>query len=61
MSDMELFVKRVPSELSISDLPSREEYGVLEEWGAVWCRPHLSEAFWKPDSWKALRLKPGNH
>jgi hypothetical protein len=39
--DMEVFATRVPSELNIADLPSREEYDDLIQRGAVWVPPRL--------------------
>ncbi len=50
-------IERVPSELNIADLPSREEYHALHEIGANWVGPCLEEAFWHPESWASLSLK----
>ena len=34
-----LWLDRVPSHENIADLPSREEYGLLRDIGAVWKAP----------------------
>ncbi len=40
-----LWVGRVPSKANISDLPSREEYRLLQEMGALWREPVLAQLF----------------
>ena len=40
---MNLWLDRVPSDDNLSDLPSREEYALLEEIGAVWRPPLIPE------------------
>ena len=53
---MRLQVERVPTKANIADLPSREEYQLLEDMGAQLLLPKWSEGFLKPCSWNALRL-----
>ena len=55
--EMGLQVERVPSAMNIADLPSREEYGVLEGLGANWVKPHMADAFCDPFAWESLSLK----
>ena len=52
----EAFIKRVPTEVNIADLPSREEYSLLESIGAEWVQPKLDQALCRPDSWESLSL-----
>ena len=40
-----MWIERVSSENNISDLPSREKYELLEELGAVWRAPVVTELF----------------
>ena len=40
-----IWVDRVPSKLNISDLPSREEYRLLERLGASRAAPKIAHAF----------------
>ena len=40
-----LWIERVCSKDNISDLPSREDHGLLKELGAVWRPPLISKAF----------------
>ena len=42
-----IWIERVGSEYNISDLPSRERYGLLKELGAVWRAPVITELFMK--------------
>ena len=51
-----LRIDRVPTELNISDLPSREEYALLDRLGSTWVPPNLHESFWQPHSWAALSV-----
>ena len=51
-----MHVNRVPTELNIADLPSRELYEPLVNIGAAWVKPVLDARFWKPESWEALSL-----
>ena len=42
---MELHIVRVPTDDNISDLPSREVYGLVKELGAKWQPPEIAELF----------------
>ena len=46
-----LWVERVPTKDNIADLPSREEYALLEEIGATWTYPVMDAAFKEPEKW----------
>ncbi len=50
-----IFVLRVPSALNLSDLPSREDYALLERIGQF-KPPELAGIFLRPRSWIALSL-----
>ena len=52
-----LWVERVPTEANISDLPSREEFALLESLGAVYTRPEVFACFRSPQSFAALSAK----
>ena len=39
-----VWVERVPSDDNIADFPSREEYGLLRDMGAVWREPVVAQA-----------------
>ena len=52
----EVFIQRVPTEVNIADLPSREEYSLLESIGAEWVQPRLDQLLCRPDSWESLSL-----
>ena len=39
---MHLWFERVASDDNLSDLPSREEYGLVERLGAVWRAPKVA-------------------
>jgi len=52
-----MFVSRVPTHENLSDNPSREEYQVLRDMGAVEVNPHLSAHFRKAMSWEALSIR----
>ena len=43
-----LWIERVPSKENISDLPSRFEYGLLEELYAVWREPVMADLYLGP-------------
>ena len=43
-----LWVERVATDDNLSDLPSREDFGLLQQIGAVWCKPRISEHIWSP-------------
>ena len=40
---IQLWIERVPSEDNISDCPSRFDYRLMDELGAIWCRPVLDK------------------
>ena len=40
-----LWIERVPTADNISDCPSRGDYGLMREIGAVWCKPVLAELY----------------
>ena len=41
----ELWVYRVPTDDNLSDLPSRGEYALLDEMGAVWQEPCIAQMY----------------
>ena len=45
LQKMSLWIKRVPTELNVSDDPSREAYTILHELGAVWREPRMADLF----------------
>ncbi len=53
----QLWIVRVPSDDNISDLPSREEYELIEYLGAKFKRPELASPTWNVESWEALSLR----
>ena len=53
----ELVVDRVPTDVNVADLPSREEYQLLLDLGARFVPPVLDERFYDPMAWEALSLK----
>ena len=52
-----LWIERVPTDDNIADLPSREDYDLLERIGAQWLPPVIDEAFLEPAAWSALTVK----
>ena len=44
---MHLWIERVPTSENIADLPSREEYGLMEAIGAQWVPPMLATVYAK--------------
>ena len=54
LHNMYLFVKRVPTDDNIADLPSRLDFALLEAIGAVSVRPVLAESFLESDTWEIL-------
>ena len=52
-----LQVDRVPTQFNVADLPSREEYALLEQIGAVWVPPLLAHEFLNPGCWESLSIK----
>ena len=55
--NLEMWLDRVPSSLNIADPPSRGEHGLLQGLNAEWVTSVLDDMFWKPESWKSLRLR----
>lgn len=53
----ELWISRVPSKENIADLPSRQQFELLNNLGAKWVSPKLADDYWQPDSWHALKLR----
>ena len=51
-----MVVDRVPTELNISDLPSREEYKLLELMNTRRVEPVLDEVFWTSNAWDTVAL-----
>ena len=51
-----LYIERVPTKDNVSDLPSRQEYRLLERLKAKFVTPQLDKMFWCPDAWDALSL-----
>lgn len=49
-------VERVPTDENIADDPSRGEFGLLRQLGAVRIDPHLDEAFCTPASWTSMLI-----
>ena len=54
-----LWVDRVLTKDNVADLPSREDYALLSEFGSKWVRPQRAEAFFDPTRWEAVALEPG--
>jgi hypothetical protein len=54
-----LWVERVPTKENLADLPSREEYALLQQMGSVKATPQLDKAFWQPDKWETVALHTG--
>ena len=50
-------IERVPTDENIADLPSREDYRLLEQIPAERIEPTISKEFLDPQSWEALRLE----
>ena len=42
---MRLWIERVASDDNLADLPSREEYALLEDMGARWREPVVAQMF----------------
>ena len=52
----EAFIRRVPSEFNVADLPSRGEYQLLQEIGASRVKARLDPMFWRLGAWESLRV-----
>jgi hypothetical protein len=53
---VEAFVRRVPSEFNVADLPSRGEYQLLQKIGASRVKARLDPIFWRPGAWESLSV-----
>ena len=53
---MIMHIERVPTDDNIADLPSREDYRLLQQLKAEFVRPAICDEFLDPCSWDALRL-----
>jgi len=47
-NSIHIWIERVPSKDNISDLPSREEYRLVEELGGVWRSPQVATLYVDP-------------
>ena len=52
-----MIVDRVPTKDNIADLPSREQYTLLELMGTVRVEPFLDSMFWDEKAWDTLQLQ----
>ena len=55
--NISMWVKRVSTDDNIADLPSRDEFGVLQAVGATYCEPALHETAWMPETWAILKQR----
>lgn len=53
---MGLWIERVPTDDNISDLLSRESYGLMRAMGAVWVAPKPDEAFREPCKLESIAM-----
>ena len=51
-----MIVDRVPTKDNIADLPSREQYKLLELMGTQRVEPFLDSMFWDESAWDTLQL-----
>ena len=54
---MSLWVERVSTDDNIADLPSRNEFQVLEQAGAQYVVPVLREQYWELETWSILQQR----
>ena len=47
-------VDRVPTHDNVADLPSREDYSLLESLGAKRVEAKLDAMYWKPEAWSSI-------
>ena len=47
-----IWIGRVPTHENIADLPSREEYDLLQSMGASWVSPHMDNIAWSVQDWE---------
>ena len=52
-----VWVVRVPTDVNLADLPSREKYDLLQRVGAKQVSAFLSDAFKDAQSWTSLAIK----
>ena len=52
-----LWEERVPTEVNVADLPSRQDYGLLQQMGSAWEKTQLCKTFWQPSTWEAVALE----
>ena len=52
-----LWVERVSTDDNIADLPSRNEFQVLEQAGAQYVDPVLREQYWELETWSILQQR----
>ena len=52
-----VWVVRVPTEVNIADLPSREKYDLMKGLGAKKVSAFLSDAFKDAQAWQSLAIK----
>ena len=53
---IEVWIERVPTESNLADLPSREEYALLDKLHVHKSVPLLLPCFENPASWEALKI-----
>lgn len=51
-----MWIERVASKDNISDLPSREEYDLMQKLKAQWREPWFHSSFLQPQAWQHLCL-----
>ena len=56
-----LWIERVPTDDNVADLPSREEYELLERIGAQWTKPVMDCAFEDPSKWSMVGKSLARH
>ena len=54
VQNLHLHIKRVATKDNIADLPSRQEYKILREYGAIEVEPKLAAAHTAHDAWDEL-------
>ena len=53
---MSLHVSRVPTKENVADLPSREQYMLLNELSAQFVEPRIDQRFFEAQAWESLRV-----
>ena len=54
VNHMFLYIKRVPTDDNIADLPSRREFTILRSKGAIEMEPLLEDEFLKASTWQSV-------